>query len=537
MNDYKKASEWLNHFECISEDFLSYLKSIYGNDESLIDRKSKKFVTVLNKHIEKYGDNPVVIVRAPGRINLMGRHVEHRGGNINAISIHKETIMVASLRDDDKVYISNVSDRFDDFEFSISEEKSLCYCNDWLDYIESDAVKERVAQNRGHWVNYVKAAVLRFGLETGKEIRGMNIMCLGTIPVAGGVSSSSSIVVATAELVCNVNDFDFELSKFINLCGQAEWYVGSRGGAGDHAAIKCGVLDSISPIAFEPIKFLGSIGIPEGYSIIVANSFIEAKKSEGAKDKFNQMVAAYEFGVMMIKKNYPEYAEKIKHLRDINPETLGVSEKKIYEMLLSIPLFIKPEELFNEINEEFHGKVNAILKTHKAPECYNLRSAVLYGIAECERSRMCSVLLKTGKIDDFAEIMNISHDGDRVSKLVDGKIMDYDYYVTDEQLVELIKKCDKGKDYTRLYKQPGGYGCSTKEIDILIDKLLGQKGVLSAQISGAGLGGCIMIVCEKANEIEILNYLKTEYYEPNGFINGALIVRPITGSMCLKNNI
>lgn len=535
MDNLKNASEWLSLFENASSDTISYLKTIYGNDEALIQRKIEKYVTVLKKYIAKHGDNSVTIVRAPGRINLMGRHVEHRGGNINAISIHKETIMVASLRNDDKICISNVDKRFGEFDFSISEEKALCHCNDWLSYIESDRVKDRVSENRGHWVNYVKAAILRLSIKTGQYIKGMNIVCYGTIPIAGGVSSSSSIVVATAELVCKLNEFEFELSEFINLCGQAEWYVGSRGGAGDHAAIKCGVLDSISPIAFEPIKFLGSIGIPEGYSIIVANSFIEAKKSEGAKDKFNQMVAAYEFGVMMIRKNYPQHCEKIKHLRDINTVTLGVSEKEIYEMLLSIPLFIKSEELFDLISEEYHDKVNSILKTHKSPEAYNLRSAVLYGIAECERSRMCSTLLQSGQISDFAEMMNISHNGDRVVQFIDGKVVDYDYYITDKKLHTLIEKSENGDLDAALYKQPGGYACSIEEIDVLIDKTLKQPGVLCAQISGAGLGGCIMIICEKAHENNVLDFLKKDYYEPNGFPNGAIIVRPITGSMCLKS--
>jgi len=535
MDNLKKASAWLSLFEDATSDAISYLKTIYGNDDRLIERKTEKYVAVLKKYIEKHGDNPVTIVRAPGRINLMGRHVEHRGGNINAISIHKETIMIASLRNDDKICISNVDKRFGDFEFSISEEKALCHCNDWLSYIESDRVKDCVARNRGHWVNYVKAAILRLALQTKEYIKGMNIVCLGTIPIAGGVSSSSSIVVATAELVCKLNNFEFELSEFINLCGQAEWYVGSRGGSGDHAAIKCGVLDSISPIAFEPINFLGSIALPEGYSIIVANSFIEAKKSEGAKDKFNQMVAAYEFGVMMIKKNYPQHCEKIKHLRDINPATLGVSEKEIYEMLLSIPLFIKSEELFDLISEEYHDKVNSILKTHKAPEAYNLRSAVLFGIAECERSRMCASLLNDGKIDEFAEMMNISHNGDRVAQLIEGEVADYDYYMTDKKLISLIEKSTLGDPDAILYKQPGGYACSVEQIDILIDKTLKQPGVLSAQISGAGLGGCIMILCEKSHEKEILDFLRTEYYEPNGFVNGAIIVRPINGSMCLEN--
>ncbi len=385
-------------------------------------------------------------------------------------------------------------------------------------------------------MNYVKGSVLRLQLENKKPLKGMDIMCLGTVPVAGGVSSSSSIVTAIAELVYEINDFDFATPKFIELCGQSEWYVGSRGGAGDHAAIKCGVLNSFSPIAFEPIHVLGSIEIPTKYSIIVANSFIEAKKSEDAKDRFNQMVAAYEFGVMLIKRNYPQYKEKIVHLRDINPKTLGVDDKTIYEMLLSIPLYIEPDKLFEEIPEEYHSKVKRILGTHNAPDKYNLRSAVLFGISECERSRICSSLLEKGLISDFAQMMNTSHNGDRVSKICEnGSVCDYDCYATDEKLRHLIELCEKNDSSAALYKQPGGYACSVEQIDTLIDKVLKQKGVLSAQISGAGLGGCIMIFCEKEYEKNILEYLQEAYYKPNNFPNGALVVRPIKGSMCFDN--
>lgn len=535
MNELKKASAWLKEFESRSAKLISYLKTIYGNDSSLVERKILKYLKVLSEFISVYGDRDVVISRAPGRINLMGRHVEHRGGNINTIAIHKETIMVAAPREDDTVAIANTDKRFGSFSFSIPEEMNIASADDWMDYIDSKEVKDHVAKLKGQWVNYVKGAVLRFQYESDKKLKGMDIMCLGTVPVAGGVSSSSSIIMATSELLYKINGFNFETPAFIDICGQSEWYVGSRGGAGDHAAIKCGVLDSFSPIAFEPIHVLGSIEIPTKYSIVVANSFIEAKKSEGAKDKFNQMVAAYEFGVMLIKKNYPEFKDRIIHLRDINPKTLEVTDDKIYEMLLSIPLFIKPDELYKEIPEEYHKKVEKITSSHIVPDYYNLRSAVLFGIAECERSRICSSLLKEGKINEFAEIMNISHNGDRIAKITGSDIADYDYYITDDKLKELIKRYQSGDSNAALYKQPGGYGCSITEIDVLIDKVLKQKGVLSSQISGAGLGGCIMILCEKAHEQSVLEFLRKEYYIPNGFPNGALIVRPIKGSMCLDN--
>lgn len=535
MNKFKKATKWLELFENPSPEFYNYLASIYGDDHKLIDRKSEKYTEVLSSFINKYGDEDVIIARAPGRVNLMGRHIEHRGGDINTIAIHKETIMVASLRNDDDICISNVNPEFSDFSFSISAEKSLCNETDWLDYIENPQVTDVVAQNKGHWVNYIKGSVLRLQFDTNRDLHGMNIMCIGTVPVAGGVSSSSSIVTCAAELACCANNIDIGTSKFIDLCGQSEWYVGSRGGAGDHAAIKCGVLNSITPIEFSPINVLDSIKIPDGYSIIVADSFIKAKKSEGAKDKFNQMVAAYEFGVMLIKKNYPEYSDKIVYLRDINPKTLGVSDKKIYEMVLSLPLYIKPDELYEQIPEEYHAKVQKITKSYNPPEFYNLRSAILYGICECERSRICSRLLKTGNIEEFASIMNISHDGDRVAITVDGEQKPFDYIYTDERINELIKKCDNNDVSSALYLQGGGYGCSIPQIDALVDSVLKEKGVLSSQISGAGLGGCIMIICKKEYETDILNFLRETYYKPNNLsTDGALLVKPIRGSMCLE---
>ena len=62
-----------------------------------------------------------------------------------------------------------------------------------------------------------------------------------------------------------------------------------------------------------------SVPVPEGYSLVLANSMIEAKKQAGARNAFNSRVAAYIFGLMLIKKRFPQYADKLEHLRDVNP--------------------------------------------------------------------------------------------------------------------------------------------------------------------------------------------------------------------------
>jgi galactokinase len=184
----------------------------------------------------------------------------------------------------------------------------------------------------GHWSNYVKAAVLYLQhLNTGPDgrfappLRGMDAMVYGRIPGAAGLSSSSGLVVAAAEACIRLNELPVEGLELVGLCGTAEWYVGTRGGAGDHAAIKFGKLDRIMHVGSHPFT-VDWMPFPPDYRIVLANSHMKAEKSAGARDTFNQRVAGYVFGLLMARKNFPRYAARMEHLRDVNPGTLGVDE-------------------------------------------------------------------------------------------------------------------------------------------------------------------------------------------------------------------
>lgn len=521
FKDLKKASQWLTEIDGMN------LADVYGTDEAFIRNRRNALKSLIIAYIKRFSDDDILISRSPGRVNLMGRHVEHRGGCTNMMTTERETLMVISPRHDDLVCISNLDPRFREFSFSIgrcmklSEEKSS-----WLDFIESPRVLESVDEFKGEWVNYVKSAILRFQFEfQDTPLVGMNIVMTGDIPMAAGLSSSSSILVAVSEGIVALNHLNVDQSRFVDLCGEGEWFVGTRGGAGDHAAMKCSRRGYITHMNFKPFGVGESVKFSSDYRIVVANSFISSKKSEGSKDKFNQKVASYEFGLMLIKKLCPQYADRLEFLRDIN--RIGLTDIEIYEMLHSIPEKVTTEELI-ELLPEQKEQIQHIQKSHKVPEYYEVRSVMLYGISECLRSEKVIDVLRDGDYEKLGRMMSISHNGDRVFK----GSAPYDYSASDEKLEALIAnlRMDRNIEQSLVINQGGGYACSTKEIDGLVDLACSCSGVLGAQIAGAGLGGCIIILVRSEDADNLIETLDKEYYDANGYPHGAQVYSPSSGS-------
>lgn len=529
-DEFSFASERLSELKQWNKGIKDKFFDIYGNHEDQIILRRDKLIKLLEAFIQKYGDRRVVISRSPGRVNLLGRHIEHRGGSINVMSINRETLIVASPRNDDVVNIANLDPKFPERSFEILESIKDYKSDDWLEFIENDVTLKMVLDSKGDWANYVKASILRLQMrDRSRLLRGMDMLFCGDIPMAAGLSSSSSIVVATSEAAIVLNHMNIKAKDFIHLCGEGEWFVGSRGGAGDHAAMKCGKRDMITHLDFCPFKIGESVEFPSDYNIVVANSFVEAKKSEGAKDKFNQKVACYEIGFMMVKKAFPEYSSKLKYLKDINQKHLGVSQSRIYKMLLAIPQYMTRDEVFAAL-PEYREDLERIMRSHEPPERYEIRSTMLYGIAECQRAQLCIEYLRVKDYSALGKLMNISHDGDRVFK--NGK--PYDYSAGDKYLVKLIEDLSSEEPKrvlaAQIYNQPGGYACSTETIDALVDTVIKHPGVMGAELSGAGLGGCILILVRRENTETLLEMLKSTYYDKNNLPMGAQVFVPISGS-------
>ena len=535
---YATVRQWLERIEAARPGMKRWLRNVYGPHERLHAQKCKDLAGVLECYGRRFGfDQPVCIVRAPGRINLMGRHVDHRGGMTNFLAIDRETLAVAGLRDDNNVVAVNARPmKFKPVQFNISELIGRFAWSDWLNFVNSDWVRNAVYVAAGDWGNYIKAAMLRLQHRyQDVRVHGINMALSGNVPIAAGLSSSSTIVVATLQAAIALCGFELTSRQFIDLCGEGEWFVGSRGGAGDHAAIYLGQRGKIAHVGYLPFRVEKIIDAPADYQVVIANSHVKAAKSATARHEFNARVAAYNLGLALLKQRCPEIAGAVEHLRDLNPAQLGCTTSDIYRWLLKVPERMTRKDFQTMLSQEHRELVEANFATHAEPAAYWPRGVLLFGAAEIVRSRLCPELLESGQVESFGRLMKISHDGDRVSRAArDGSYQTVAESPGDQSLQRLIVDLASEDPHrvlsAQLYMQPGYYACSTPEIDQMVDIASSVPGVAGAQIAGAGLGGCIMVLVKKEAVETVRRTLAAKYYRPRGLQPAAMPCITVEGA-------
>lgn len=125
-----------------------------------------------------FGSEPDLFVRAPGRVNLIGEHTDYNDGFVLPCAIDYETVVALQHRDDDKVIVIAADYANQRDEFSLTQS------------IEAHADQM--------WSNYVRG-VVKYLLEKGLALQGLNMVVSGNVPQGAGLSSSASLEVAIGE--------------------------------------------------------------------------------------------------------------------------------------------------------------------------------------------------------------------------------------------------------------------------------------------------------------------------------------------------
>jgi len=164
---------------------------------------------------------------------------------------------------------------------------------------------------------------------------------------------------------------------------------------------------------------------------------------------------------------------------------------------------------------------------------------MMFGVAECERSRLFASLLRNDDLARIGQFMRISHNGDRVSGLgTNGRMHQESWRVTDTMLDLLIEDLRSEEparvNRAQLWTRPGGYACSTPELDRMVDLVNQVEGVVGAQLAGAGLGGCIMVLAKKEAAVDVEHQLARHYYEPAGLEPAVTVCVPVEGACLLS---
>lgn len=488
-----------------SSNVIPFLKKHYGINPELLVERSQKIAGLFEAFCQMFPNERCAgIIRVPGRINLMGVHVDHRGGWCNYLPIARETFFCLSPRSDNRIVARNLSPAYPDSDFSIENELPLSARGRWMDFIES------ISLERGHWCNYLKAGILKLqDANPSTPLRGMNVVVDGDIPARSGLSSSSTLVVGAMMALCYVNNVTISPFEQIELCGEGEWYVGTRGGCGDHAAMILGRLNRITHTGFKPLS-ASYCPLPPEVDVIIAQSGIQAAKAAGARETFNSRIASYEVAFAIFKETHPQFRERLQFLRDIAPDRFDTSLADFYHSLKTVPVSASKEELFRffpTLTDEW----NRIFTIYGEPsEALPLRETLLFGVSECDRARRFPALLEKGDAALAGRFMYISHDGDRVTTWKNGQPTPYRSPYDNDYLDTLAANTHRSPTDETLSPawQPGGYRCSLPELDRLVDCCKTIDGVLGAGLTGAGLGGAILVLVHSEAAQSVIEKLK-----------------------------
>jgi galactokinase len=170
-------------------------------------------------------------------------------------------------------------------------------------------------------------------------------------------------------------------------------------------------------------------------------------------------------------------------------------------------------------------RLERLFMSHEAPaDGYAVRGVVLFGLSEMARAQRCLDLLKRNDARGLGRLMTISHDGDRVSRESGRNTWRRATASSVEApLAAWARKPGRTADIVEL---PGAYACSLPELDRIVDLARRQPGVEGAQLAGAGLGGCIMVLVQKPRTADLLKTLGEQGIQ-------AEVFHPIAGACSL----
>ena len=254
---------------------------------------------------QHYRTAPRMIIRAPGRVNLIGEHTDYNGGFVLPVAIDRATYVAARPRDDRLVHVV-AADVHDEDQFS-------------LDRIER-------SPNR-YWSNYIRG-VLKGLLAAGHLLGGANLLIRSDVPRGAGLSSSAALEVAVG--------YTFQTMSRLNILGE-ELALLAQGAENNFVGVQCGIMDQF-------ISALGQAGhallidcrdlshqavpLPETTRIVVCDSHIERALAASA---YNERRQECEQAVELLRAWYP----KITQLRDVSVAQFQAHEADLPEPVRS----------------------------------------------------------------------------------------------------------------------------------------------------------------------------------------------------------
>ena len=227
----------------------------------------------------QFNEAPSFVIASPGRINLIGEHVDYNHGFVLPAAIDKYMYVAVSKRSDHQI-VMHAADIQQNYQTSL------------------DNASQRSSLD---WPNYVLGVAHELKKD-GHAVSGFNILITGNIPIGAGVSSSAALECATVFACKHLFDINISKQAMVQVAQRAENnFVGVNCGVMDQFASMFGKADHVIKLDCADLSYTYFPFKLEGISIVLFDTFV---KHSLASSEYNTRRQECETGLAALRKQF-----------------------------------------------------------------------------------------------------------------------------------------------------------------------------------------------------------------------------------------
>ncbi|KAI8819376.1 ribosomal protein S5 domain 2-type protein [Fimicolochytrium jonesii] len=475
---------------------LTRLEDVYP--ANVLDFQRKRYQTLQSRFEARFKAKPHFFARSPGRVNLIGEHVDYSGYSVLPMAIDRDVVIaVRVLEDSEKkgdsgrveVVLANTDEQFGERTFS----------HDKGTAVEIDSTLH-------DWSNYFKCGY-KGVFENAKNLDSraplsFHALIDGSVPAGGGVSSSSAFTCASALATLEANKGRMTKGELTNTAIKGERYAGVQCGGMDQAISIMAPMGSPLIIHFEPklsadrISFPVSTNTSSSPVFVVTNTLVVSNKVVTAPIHYNLRVVETRLAAALLNKH------------------VGGADATTDAPLLTLrdiqDRYVRDTE-FTGNETAVLAKLSALTDTALKREPYTLPevATLLNTTVDAVKQRYIGpIVIGSDEFHLHARAKHVYEESRRVFQFRDtcAQIANTDFNPT-VFLTALGDLMNASQDSCRDL-----YDCSCDEINDLT-RIAREAGAYGSRLTGAGWGGCVVSLVAESEVESFIGKVREAYYD------------------------
>ena len=451
-------------------------------------RAQQRYTALTSRFLAVYQHPPLFYARAPGRVNLIGEHVDYAGYSVLPMAIERDTVIAAAVADDSllsasdphPVQVANYDSAYPPVTYNNNAELfEVQAAHTWTKYVQcgfKGVFNDRKA--RGDTSILLNSSSAPSAPSTVWEDsyidykhHSLQLMVSGTVPPSAGLSSSSSLVCASALTAAFAHSLlpSLPASSLATVAAQCERYVGTMGGGMDQAISFLSQRGVAQRIDFDPLHAT-AVELPPNAVFLVCNSLYESEKAVQAARQFNARVLECKLAALLLARHFQlqVVADEVRSfvLRTVQQRSKHTTAQLVSLLQSSTSILHEQPYTVDEVEAVLGVKLAHYLS-------YNANFAKVLAAAPplLLRQRALHVYSEAQRVYDFQSACASQSDS-TVSTL--GRLMDESHASCRDQ-----------------------YDCSCDDLERLV-RVVKEAGALGCRLTGAGWGGCVVALFDGA---------------------------------------